>query len=116
MLEQILLHIQNPLYYWGSTLVLTAAFEILTIFCRFGLGISIKTREKQIKKFTLGVRIHHGYLGLGLMLLCGGIYYWELLELGYLCLLSIIGWVLLLSDLIHHFLVLKLITGNSEFP
>ncbi len=86
-------------------IIITIIIEILTIIGRVIFG-SIRNIYKRNKKI-LKVRIHHGYTGLFLVILSFFSYHEVLL---------IIGMSLFLSDLIHHFIVLKTWTGKTEFP
>ncbi len=95
--------------YW--IIGLTLLFEGVTCFFRFGLRLQSTRDTGFIKRLTFGLRIHHGYLGL---LAAGGALlvppeYWlrAWLLRG--------GIALVVSDLIHHFLVLWPITGSPEF-
>ena len=91
-------------------LALTVAFELLASLFHFGLGMRTTRDTRWLRTLTFGLRIHHGYPGLLLIVLaffcrsCG----WR-----RWCL--IIGLALVLSDLAHHFLVLWPITGHSDF-
>jgi hypothetical protein len=98
---------------WLSILLLTVILEFITLALRFGFRLeSTRDTASTIGRVTLGVRIHHGYCGALLILVAWGLsqthpktaYY------GY-----VIGWSLLLSDAIHHFLVLWPITGSPQF-
>ncbi len=91
-------------------LALMAAFELLACLFHFGLGMRTTRDTRWLRTLTFGLRIHHGYLGL------------VLIVLAFLCRSSgwrrwclIIGLALVLSDLAHHFLVLWPITGHSDF-
>ena len=91
-------------------LLLTVAIELVTCFLRFGFGLEAMRDTGALGAWTFGLRIHHGYLGaalviLGLLLARGFVLRWML----------IIGGALVLSDLIHHFLVLWPIKGSPEF-
>ena len=91
-------------------LALTAAIEIVTCLLRFYLNLEATRDTADLGLFTFGLRIHHGYVGvvvilLGLLLARGPILTWTL----------IIGAALLFSDLIHHFLVLWPMTGSPQF-
>jgi hypothetical protein len=101
---------ENPTAAVMWCLVLTAAIEVITCLLRFYLNLEATRDTADLGQFTLGVRIHHGYVGLvvivlGLLLARGPALTWTL----------IIGAALLFSDLIHHFLVLWPITGSPEF-
>ena len=88
--------------------LLTLLFEAITLAFRFGLGMQATRDTKWISRFTLGLRIHHGYWGLALIAI-------SLVTKPQSDLLRNIGWALVLSDLIHHFLVLWPLTGSPEF-
>lgn len=99
-----------------SIAFLTAILEGLTCFMRFGLGMqSTRDTAGTVGRLTGGLRIHHGYVGLVLVLMaryccthrhCSRRWQWWL---------QIWGWSLVASDLIHHFLVLWPITGSPQF-
>lgn len=95
--------------YW--ILGLTLLMEGLTCFSRFGLGLQSTRDTAALKRYTFGLRIHHGYFGVVLVLVAvlvfseGSTRNWLLR----------IGGALFLSDLIHHFLVLWPITGDHQF-
>ncbi len=88
--------------FW-EILGLTLLIEVLSIFGRLIFGSAKRFYEK--KKL---VRIHHGYVGLGLIIIISFFYFNEYL--------IILGWSLFLSDLVHHFIVLPLWVGKTEFP
>ncbi len=85
--------------------LLTLALELLTIAGRAFFG-SNKARFKK-NTFKYKVRIHHGYVGAALVAL-NVLFPSELL--------LITGATLFFSDAIHHFLVLPLWVGRTEFP
>lgn len=94
------------------TLVLTALLEGITAGGRFGLRLeSTRDTASTVGRLTGGIRIHHGYIGVLLLLIAwrwareGPARRWGL----------IVGWSLVLSDLIHHFVVLWLATGSPQF-
>ena len=90
---------------------LTVLFEGITCLFRFGFGLQSTRDTAFISKLTFGFRIHHGYIGLVLILIA---FYlpdesiWKIWSLR-------IGGALIASDLIHHFVVLWLITGDPQF-
>jgi hypothetical protein len=86
-------------------LILTFIIEFTTIISRYFFG-SMKTRYKNFKS-KYKVRIHHGYIGLVLVLI-------HLIFTNNL--LYIIGSALFLSDTIHHFIVLPIWVKKTEFP
>lgn len=95
---------------WIWIAVLTIAFEAATCWLRFGRGLTSRQNTRFVGRFTRGIRIHHGYVGLVMMAIVAsaptipaGEWAWR------------IGWALFLSDAVHHFLVLWPLTGSPEF-
>ena len=88
---------------------LTLLFEAITSFLRFGLHKESTRDTAKFAKYTFGLRIHHGYLGIVLLLITGFLSSYR----RPWC--RRIGWALIFSDLIHHFLVLWPITGSPHF-
>lgn len=96
-----------------GTVFLTFIIELTTMFFRFGLGLqSTVHTASTIGKLTFGIRIHHGYLGL--LMLLAFLFSSRIKRLRYSGLWLIIGLSLLISDAIHHSL-LYLLTGSSDF-
>ena len=98
---------------WMQILLLTAALELITLVLRFGFQLeSTRDTASTIGRITFGLRIHHGYCGAVVLLVAWGISQtkprWA--YAGY-----VVGWALVLSDAIHHFLVLWPITGSPQF-
>ena len=105
------------------TILFTALFEGVTCFMRFGLGLQSTRDTSSLAKYTGGIRIHHGYLGVVLAavsyLCCrddylagggssssgGSVHLW----------MFPVGCALIISDLIHHFIVLYATTGDPQF-
>ena len=87
-----------------QTLIFILVIEIATILGRLIFG-PMRTFHK---KNHLPVRIHHGYIGLVLALI-GYIFYPNDLILS-------IGLALFISDAFHHFILLPLWVGRTEFP
>lgn len=91
-------------------LVWTAGFELLTCVGRFGLGLRSKVWANRCKPYTLGIRVHHAYFAA--------------LVLPAALLMPMEAWIrdvliaaaagLVLSDLLHHFVVLPILTGEFE--
>ena len=84
--------------------------ELVTIYLRFGRRMKAPEKTAWIGRMTRGYRVHHGYHGFtfipaGLLIFPGGVGEW----------LAVAGIALLLSDAIHHFIVLKWVTGHHEF-
>ncbi len=96
---------------WSA--VLTAVFEGITALCRFGLNLeSTRDTASTVGMITAGFRIHHGYIGLLLV----GITFWGLKAKPEIARWVLaIGIALVCSDLIHHFVVLWLITETPAF-
>jgi len=93
-----------------TLLLLTALIEAVTCWFRFGLDLQSTRDTAWLARFTLGLRVHHGYVGGAMMLACpmlptGPLYAGALL----------VGGALAVSDLIHHYCVLWPITGRPEF-
>jgi len=91
-------------------LLLAAAIEILTCLLRFGFHLEASRDTDFLCGITCGLRIHHAYLGLvlivlGLLFARGPVLQWSV----------IVGAALVISDLVHHFLVLWTVTGKPEF-
>jgi len=95
------------------TILLTLACELITLLFRFGFGLeATRDTADTVGQITHGVRIHHAYLGLVLITVARGVVKrrpaigsWGV----------VIGAALVLSDLIHHFLVLWPILGDPMF-
>ena len=95
------------------TIVLTVVFEILAVTLRYGVGLEM-TRDSAstVAGFTFGFRIHHGYLGAVLLVVA-----WCCLQRGGTPskVLTAVGLALVISDLVHHFLVLWPLEGDPHF-
>ena len=92
-----------------SLLILTLIIELITIFFRFVLKTSSKKNiHKILLRFNLKyfIHFHHGFLGIFLLIIS------LFVTSPYLLIFSL---ALILSDAIHHLLVLWPITGNPEF-
>ncbi len=92
----------------------TAILELITVILRFGFALeSQRDTASTIGVLTMGLRIHHGYIGVVLVLaalalrkkLAPGLRHWMIVS----------GVGLFLSDMVHHFIVLKTVTGSAEF-
>jgi hypothetical protein len=95
---------------WLHALLSGLAMEAVTLLFRFGLSLESSEETALIGQLTGGVRIHHGYVGL-VMLLVG----LPRKSRAWRAALIIVGGGLLFSDLVHHFGVLWPITGSPEF-
>ncbi len=95
-----------------STL-LTVLIEIICLVLRYGFGLeSTKDTASTIGMITFGIRVHHGYIGL-ILLVLALIYRKNRTVLFDLILICGLG--LFLSDIIHHFFVLWPIEGSPHF-
>ena len=93
-------------------LLFTTIFEGITAGARFGLNLnSTRDTASTIGRLTMGIRIHHGYIGLSLVLIA----FLAIKNRGWQKQMYILGWSLFFSDMAHHFLVLWPITGSPEF-
>jgi hypothetical protein len=101
----------GQLLFW--TILLTIAFEAITLLFRFGLQMeSTRDTASTVGMLTAGIRVHHGYIGLFIACLA----FTPVEQVSrFTGLALIVGLALFLSDLIHHFLVLWPITGSPEF-
>ncbi len=92
-------------------LLLTVLFEAATCFLRFGADFQTTRDTGYLKALTFGLRIHHGYIGLAILLVLPifrrdrWLWKWAFR----------IGVALVFSDLIHHFFVLWPVTGGPQF-
>ena len=99
---------------WGRIVVLgllgAGLFELVTAILRFRLRLRSSQQTAWIGRLTFGLRIHHGYAGILLLLLATLPLSPFPLRLGI-----IVGLGLALSDALHHFVVLPLSVGATEF-
>jgi len=94
-------------------LALTVALEGVTVLLRFGLGLeSSRDTASTVGALTGGIRIHHGYIGV--LVIVGALSCLRRWPKGSRWAL-VIGIALLLSDAIHHFLVLWPMVGSPQF-
>lgn len=98
---------------WFPALLLTTLIETLTVVLRFGAGLeSTRDTASTIGWLTGGLRIHHGYVGLLLALVALVLIHRTPRLARYLL---IAGIALVLSDAIHHFVVLAWWVGDPQF-
>lgn len=96
---------------WKPTLGLAALFEAVTVFLRFGLGLeATRDTASTVGRLTFGVRIHHGMIGLAILLL--SLY---INDISWKRRAAIFGGALTVSDLVHHFVILWAATGSPQF-
>ena len=94
---------------WGS--VAGLLIEALTCVLRFAIKLQSTRDTTFIGRFTFGLRVHHGYVGLIAMALATC----PLLRRQVRRWAVRVGLALLLSDLLHHFVVLWIATGSPQF-
>ncbi|MEO2020110.1 MAG: hypothetical protein ABGZ53_37745 [Fuerstiella sp.] len=103
--------INQKLYLWA--IAFTVIFEVITCAMRFGLRLeSTRDTASTIGRLTCGLRIHHSYIGVVIMLLA--CWLWDRYPKASWWMLAI-GLGLFFSDLIHHFLVLWPVVGSPQF-
>ncbi len=88
----------------------TAGFELLTCVCRFGFGLRSKVYAERYRRYTLGVRVHHAYFAA--LVLPAALMVPMEAWLQRALVAAALG--LVLSDLLHHFVVLPILTGEFE--
>ena len=87
------------------------AIEAVTLALRFGAGMQSTRDTGFLAYLFFDIRIHHGYVGLALLLIAA----LRPEPVGWRHLALIIGGALVLSDLVHHFCVLWPVTGSPQF-
>jgi hypothetical protein len=100
----------SKVVFWG--LLLAIVLELFTAWLRFGFGLASSQATAMLGKCTCGLRIHHGYLGLPILL---AVWCLPASQSGWRKLGVLIAIGLIVSDLVHHFLVLWPITGSPQF-
>ena len=91
---------------------LTLLFEGLTLALRVGAGMESRVATAGLASFTMGLRIHHGYIGLAMLAAVPWVRrrsperadYW-----------SAAGVALVLSDALHHAGALWVLNGSPGF-
>lgn len=92
--------------------VLTCVIEFVCLFLRFGYDLSSTTATAStIGVLTMGLRIHHGYVG-AVMIVLTWLVRWPRQVTQWL---QIVGLALFVSDMLHHFCVLWPLTGSPQF-
>ena len=82
---------------------MTFCFELLTVVLRFGFSMeSTRDTASTVGMLTMGLRIHHGYIGLAMIAL-SLLFRTNRLIANWML---IAGIALFASDMIHHFMVL----------
>jgi hypothetical protein len=101
------------LRFLGAMLRWTVIFELVTLVLRFGFSLeSTRDTASTVGLLTAGLRVHHSYLGMLLLPVAA----WLPRRAAWLeRRLAAIAAGLVLSDLVHHFVVLWLVTGSAQF-
>ena len=95
---------------WGAVGALI--FEALTVLLRFGFGLRSTTDTPQVvRAISFGVRVHHGYIGAALIVAALALGRRHARTARWA---AVAGIALLLSDLVHHFVILWAVTGSPE--
>jgi hypothetical protein len=94
----------------GLAAAWTVGFELLTCLFRFGLGLRSKVYANRYRRFTLGIRIHHAYFAAAVLPAA----YAVPMEGWLRDILAAAAAGLVFSDLLHHFVVLPILTGEFE--
>lgn len=98
---------------WLPALMGTMLIEAITLVLRFGAGLeSTRDTASTIGWLTGGLRIHHGYIGLLFAVIALVLIHRAERLSRYLL---IAGIALVLSDAIHHFVVLAYWFGDPQF-
>ena len=94
-------------------LLLTLLFETVTAFCRFGLDFeATRDTRELLAPLTANLRIHHCYIGLLMLPFAALLHKARPAPAAWILQ---IGCALILSDLVHHFIVLYSVVGSPEF-
>jgi len=92
--------------------MLTTIIESVTLFFRFGLGLkSTEHTASTVGQLTMGIRIHHGYVGLFILIMLFLIPVSRQHRYGNIAYVT--GMSLFVSDILHHSL-LYLVTGSAD--
>ena len=103
----------------ASGIVLGIVIEVFTSLMRFYFGLESTNDTAVIGEFTGGIRIHHGYIGV-LLMFCAAFNIqrtnsWSAKIFKLWHWFFIIGTGLVISDFVHHFIVLQLAVGRPQF-
>ncbi|MDN5277978.1 MAG: hypothetical protein PWR01_1943 [Clostridiales bacterium] len=94
-----------------ATFFLTLMIEAVTLLFRFGFGLkSTQHTASTVGRLTFGIRIHHGYIGLLMLII---LVIPRLRKSSLEPLITVIGTSLFVSDIIHH-TILYYVTGSAD--
>ncbi len=91
-------------------LVVTVLLEVITCTARFGFRLRSRAWVRTYSKYTFGIRVHHGYFGVALL---PALLFFPIDSKEGVGIAAFAGG-LILSDLIHHLVVLPLLTGEMD--
>ena len=91
---------------------MTAVMELAAIIARFGLNLQSTRDTAGLAALTFGYRIHHGYVGVLILII---LFLAPRLAGKYRKVVMAFAVALVASDLIHHFIVLWIFTGDPQF-
>ena len=94
------------------TLIFTIIIELITLLFRYGFSLDATTHTQAMGAFTFGIRIHHLYLGILLLIVYP---FMKKLNKTLRTYFLAFGLSLVLSDAIHHFAVLWPLEGSPHF-
>ncbi len=96
-----------------QTIVWTVLLEVITVVLRFGFSLqSTRDTASTVGRLTFGLRIHHSYIGIALLPVAMWL---DRRSPKWSTILLALGLGLFFSDMIHHFVVLWLVTGSPQF-
>ena len=96
-----------------QTIAWTVLLEVITVVLRFGFSLqSTRDTASTVGRLTFGLRIHHSYIGIALLPVAMWL---DRRSPKWSTILLALGLGLFFSDMIHHFVVLWLVTGSPQF-
>lgn len=84
-----------------TIILLAVLFEALTVIFRLALQLQSKQWQQSVGM----PRIHHGYIGIIFLFASYGVYATPEVGIAF----WVVGWALIISDLVHHYTVLPLL-------
>ncbi len=90
--------LEHPIF---SGLHAAVLFEVITITFRFGFKMTSPTHMRPLAKLTSGYRVHHGYPGVGMLMVLPVVPTPTIVG----TILIMLGLMLFVSDLFHHALI-----------